>query len=30
MVSLSQSAIADVLNGTTTLDEISRIVDINH
>jgi type II secretory ATPase GspE/PulE/Tfp pilus assembly ATPase PilB-like protein len=30
MVTLSQSASADVLNGTTTLDEISRIVDINH
>ena len=30
MVSLTQSAIADVLNGYTTLDEISRIVDVSH
>ncbi len=29
MVSLTQSAIAEVLNGETTLDEISRIVDIS-
>ncbi|NQV33869.1 MAG: Flp pilus assembly complex ATPase component TadA, partial [Phycisphaeraceae bacterium] len=30
MVSLAQSAISDVLDGYTTLDEISRIVDMNH
>ena len=30
MTGLTQSAIADVLNGETTLDEITRIVDISH
>ncbi|MCP4455993.1 MAG: type II/IV secretion system protein [Planctomycetes bacterium] len=30
MIDLSQSAIADVLQGQTTLDEISRIVDMSH
>ncbi len=30
MVSLTQSAVAEVLNGETTLDEITRIVDISH
>ena len=30
MISLTQSAIADVLHGKTTLDEITRIVDFSH